>query len=104
MNWAEVLLDTVSLLLALFSLYVLLLIHVWSYLSIHQTTALCRGEYKKQVIKKRWQNTLRSTEMNLAFVSVFLGGFLTAILPDNFKIFGLLLIIFGFIYGTHRFW
>jgi hypothetical protein len=103
-DWLMVFVETLLLLAALFSVYVILLIGIWPYLTIHTTSALCVGKYKKKVIKKRWQNALRSTGMRLAFGAVFLGGFLAAILPDNFKIFGLLLIAFGFVYGSHEIW
>jgi hypothetical protein len=40
--------------------------------------------------------------MKIAFSSIVFGGFLTAVLPDNFKILGLFMIAFGFIYGSHK--
>jgi hypothetical protein len=41
-------------------------------------------------------------KMKIAFSSIVFGGFLTAVLPDNFKILGLFMIAFGFIYGSHK--
>jgi hypothetical protein len=40
--------------------------------------------------------------MKIAFSSIVFGGFLAAVLSENFKILGLFMIVFGFIYGSHK--